>query len=203
MFKVICITIGVLVCNLGFATGVIDSNSFEEGDFWKWSYSEFEEGEGRWKAPYLFEMYKVVEKSGSKVTIEMFSSEQIEMESGAHHKFEVDIADCLSLGAEVRTFKRLKIKFYTKSFSSKWELVSRRFKALAFTEKFNCFSGDKALRAYEEKDVLGRKMNLFRFNEKKLPMSWYSLTEGLEGVALLRYPRNYKMEMVEYGVIKD
>lgn len=199
IFRFILLLAAISFTMESMASVTINERVFKKGSFWTWSYSELDE-EGLWEEPYLYETYLVVDRAGDLVTIEMFSSSNLRTKTSAHHKFKANIKKCLKKGANARTLKRWGISFYTKSLGPKWELLSHNFKNLAFTEKFNCFSGDEGL---IDKEFLfyENTVSAFQWVSKELPKSWY-LTDGHEsaGVAFIRFPGQFKMELVKYHI---
>ncbi len=170
----------------GFAIGstVVDPDHFYKGARWIWSYSERGDQKGEWQDPYLYEVYEVVHVDGPQVTIEMSSRSNLFEPTAAHHKFIVDINKCLASGKKRTKFNRFRIEFYTKSFGKGWTLLAKKHKALAFTEKFNCFSGSLD---FEVKDLPiggGEKVLAFRWEGLALN-SWYSADDSSEMQAVM------------------
>jgi len=169
---------------------------FYEGAAWVWSYSEKKEDSSEYQKPYLYEKYEVVKNQKGLITIEMSSGPDPTNFKSAHHKFIADVEDCLergSTGLESK-LRSWKIAFYTKSIEKKWSLVDKRFKNLAFTEKFNCFSflnsGMAKKINFKEESLV-----LYRANLKSIK-TWYVFGDSsLAGVGVLRFPKNYKMEL--------
>ena len=179
------------------ASPVVDIRLFEKGAQWTWGYSEFDEALQVWKDPYLYETYEVTKRKGDQVTIEMSSHKEFGKKAEAHHKFIANIKLCLRLGQRKGDLKSWKIKFFTKSYGPQWELVSKSHKGLAFTEKFNCYSGEEEVNTLTV-NVDEEEHILFQFKEG-LPKSWYlPETHDLTGIMLLRLPRSYKVELVDY-----
>lgn len=175
---------------------VVDRAVFHEGASWTWSYSEFNEESQQWERPYLYETYKVSERLENEVTIEMSSSESLEVTREPHHKFIVNLDKCFGVGESVRKLLGLKVAFYTKNSNGEWELLSKSHKGLAFTEKFNCLSGGLETES-DKVTIEGLTYPVFQWVGAGNIKSWYSnldLEHG--GVALKRRSRNYKMTLV-------
>ncbi len=169
-------------------------DQFSQKNQWTWSYSERDEITGDWKSPYLYETYQVVEKKGSVVTIEMSSHEDLNKKTKPHHKFIVDIEKCLEAGQNLGRFMKFKISFYTMTLENQWTLLSHHHKALAFTEKFNCYWGKlKKVEKWEES--LG--VPLFQWRGSPV-RSWYiEALDQYSGVAFERETGQYRMELVQ------
>jgi len=185
-----------------YATGeerfTVNLDTFEHGSYWIWSYSEKTKDSDLFQQPYLYEKYEVVKVQGDKITIEMSSSSDLVFDEPAHHKFRADLSKCLELGesSSDRSMRSWKIAFYTKSLGPDWSLVSKSFKSLAFTEKFNCFSslktntsipfsnGDEYFTAYQ--------------TPQKNIKTWFAKHESkIAGVGVLRLPKSFKMELIQ------
>lgn len=172
-------------------------NLLQKGAAWTWAYSERAGETEPWASPYLYETYHVVDRVGDWVTVEMSSSDSLDKQKPPHHKFIVNVSECLAAGKKLIFFKRFRIQFYSKSFDGQWRLLSKKHKALAFTEKFNCFSGRFP---YNVKGAQGNQEPLFQW-QNFASNSWYSFTTGdLQGVMLERHSHNIKVtfESLEY-----
>ena len=170
---------------------------FKKGAKWTWSYSRWSESKDDFEAPYLFETYKVVDIDGEEVTIEMSSGDELNHEVPPHHKFVVNLADCLEAGKSLFRFKRFRIQFYNRNSSGEWKLVSKKHKALAFTEKFNCLSIDKPYHL-DIIDLFDQSMSGFRWDLDDQD-SWYGYRTESEwpGVLLKRSARKIRILFVE------
>lgn len=192
MKKEILIIFTLLLSSNTWAT-LVNETQFETGKEWTWSYSEKAAGKDEWKEPYLYETYRVIERQGDEVTIAMASRSDISESFEPHHKFTINVAQCLKSGETLSQFLKLKISFYTKSLSEGWTLLSHHHKALAFTEKFNCFVGDLKK---EEKWIDSLNRSIFQWIG--LPEhSWYIQSDdSLNGVAYQRRAGDYRMQLV-------
>lgn len=179
---------------VGLAEGVV-SEDFSIGNQWTWAYSE--ELHDVWQEPYIFETYTVVNRIGSLAQIEMSSSDKLSLTGEPHHYFVVDLEDCFRVRGHVGRLNKLKIQFYTRSHSDRWELVSRRHPGLAFTEKFNCLDSKLPRKQQTYESPLFGTLDLFQWRGLKVH-SWYNASEQeAPGVAILRFTRNYRMELVK------
>ncbi len=183
----------LILISYSIAFGVpatVDAQQFQVDDQWVWSYSQWNEEIGQWDSPYLYETYQVAKVDNGKITIEMSSSAAPGSATDPHHKFVVDIGACLEQGVALSTFKEFHIQFYTKSLGKGWELLSKNHKGLAFTEKFNCFSGD---RSFQEKRIPlhGKDVNSFQWDQFPV-RSWYASAVDTEpGIMTERRTKNY------------
>ncbi len=171
---------------------LVDLDTFQPGVTWVWSYSERADDEGAWPAPYLFETYKVVERQGDRVTIDMASHDSRRTHWDPHHRFVVNLKDCLNSKKSLRRLFHWKIAFYTKTRSADWHLVSRKHDNLAFIEKFNCYDGPIPFQ-----EILRKTVGEVRVTAKWLSIplqSFYIADQSqLAGVAAQRRSRNYQM----------
>lgn len=198
----------LLILNLfmSFSTSFAQTNDlvfkdslFKKGTAITWSYSELDPQLREWGEPYLYETYLVTKVEGSKVTIEMSSATELNEISPAHHKFTADFKKCKELGRTKRRLNRYRIAFYTKNISknNKWTALSRRFKSLAFTEKFNCLTEDSKMdfknlaKDFETLDTA--------FVWKNYPIkSWYLTDHSeLNGIAVRKRAKSFLMKLVK------
>jgi hypothetical protein len=116
---------------------IVDEAQFQLGHTWVWLYSQ--KSDVDW-VPYYFEKYKVVDRKGSILTIDMVSWKADGYEQAAHHRIVVNLRQCGPRG-KMPASRGLKIAFWTRSPKepNEWQLISRNYSHLAFTEKFNCF----------------------------------------------------------------
>ncbi|NQZ00113.1 MAG: hypothetical protein HRT45_05520 [Bdellovibrionales bacterium] len=169
-------------------------SDFQVGNSWTWSYSEKTDDE--WGTPYLFETYSVKNRIADIVQIEMSSSTDLNSQGQAHHFFIVDLGDCQNVGSHIGRLNRMKIQFYTRTGSEAWQRVSKKHFALAFTEKFNCLESKMNRNEQSFQSPVFDDIDLFQWRSLKVH-SWYSSVGQTAGVAVLRYTRNYKMELVK------
>ncbi len=191
----------VLIPNGVFGqAATVDENQFFVGGTWTWAYSQQSSSETTWEAPYLYETYQVVQVEKSKVTIEMSSRSDWKNGSATepHHKFVVDIKQCLKRGKSLAQLRRLKIQFFTKSFGNGWQLVSKNHKALAFTEKFNCFQNTTHPQMIDSIDLIEKNLPIVKF-ENYFTDSWYlsAMDHPLAGVMIRRLAGDILVEFVE------
>ncbi len=193
----------ILIFNPVFAFGnaaTVDASQFFVGAHWTWSYSQESSSGQTWESPYLFETYQVVQVDKGRVTIEMSSASDSTQANSTepHHKFVVDIRECLNRGQSLAPLRRLKIRFYTKSFGSGWQLVSKNHKALAFTEKFNCFNDETHPQNNGSLSLFGQVQPIVQF-ENYFTQSWYlnAVDHPLAGVMMRRRAGDILVEIVE------
>lgn len=174
-----------------------DNQIFQIGASWTWAYSKCLLEDGRCLDPYLYETYTVIDRNDSLVTIEMSSDDHVQGDSPAHHKFVADLDACKKAGTHVGKFLNWKIEFYTTSLSDGWELVSKKFKGLAFTEKFNCFSGK--LQNKSKTEVWNSEsLDLFQWMGLNI-QSWYAANgDFLKGVAVQRTSGHYRVQLQRF-----
>ncbi len=180
---------------------VFKNNLFKPQTSFTWSYSEWNKKEDKWSKPYLYETYVVTKVDQNKVTIEMYSSESFDVKTEPHHKFTADVLKCKEIGEKgPNHLKRFKISFYTRSIEDRWTHLSKRFKGLAFTEKFNCLNSQKvSFTEIEAPADFVSVDSLFQWNSYEIK-SWYILDDStLTGVAADRYVKNYRMKLIKHN----
>ncbi len=189
---------------LGRRGTVVDARQFEFGNFWVWLYYEFDQTTQNWK-PYLEERYTVTRVKGRFLTIEMSSSPpESRRKSLAHHKFEIDFKKC-EMEKLNPTYRHWTLKFYTRTDSADWQLVSNTHPNLVFTEKFNCSKVRSP--KLEQIDFLGESRGVFR---KQQPLnhetSWYFLDHpelrAIQWQKLFKPDDLYKAELVKWGRVR-
>lgn len=186
-------------------TPVISSDLFKIGNSWTWAFSAPRGDTGTWETPYLYETYKVTQRKGDLVTIEMSSGPDIDSPFNPHHKFRANVADCLKQGKSKSSLRRWKIDFYTKNLpphANQWKRVSRRHKGLAFTEKFNCLKSTSP-RDFRQKDIYWEGQNWLIFTTSRSKhASWYFTDhQELRGIAHNKIlGGGYKMEFATFNM---
>lgn len=166
----------------------VSIDGFDVGKTWIWAYSERTKDKQGWQEPHLYEQYKVIEVKGNVVTIEMSSSSTLPVKTNAHHKFVVDVDDCLRQQADYNYKKDFSLQFYTKSLGPHWEKAYSP-KGIVFTEKFNCVS-----MAPEEKINLGHAIFQFKNSKNK---TWYITIGDFAGVAFEKeFDQNYRFQLI-------
>ena len=171
---------------------LVDLDSFQPGHSWTWSYSEQTEISSPWQDPYLFETYSVVDRQGSLVTIDISSHADRGGNLAPHHRFIVDLTDCMNAKNSLGRLLRWKIKFYTKTRSIDWQLVSRKHDSLAFTEKFNCYDGPIPFKEIQNR-IVGETRDIAKWLSIPLQSFYIADDSALAGVAAQRRSRNYLM----------
>lgn len=176
----------------------VDLNSFQVGQSWTWLYSEKTKDQ-QW-TPYYIETYRVHARHQDQVTVEMSSRAAGDPDiSPAHHKFIVDLKDCLKAEKDPHA-QNWTVRFYSKSLSGNWQLVEANHPNLVFTEKFNC--RPEVLSEPVLTDVAlwqGEPQRIFQFPvQPRADSSWYFLeAKSLEGVTarkIFRPNGEFKME---------
>jgi hypothetical protein len=158
----------------GAQAQTIAMNQLRVGRHWVWRYSEFHKETGTW-VPYLDERYTVVDVKGTKVTVEMSSTEAgKEGAAPAHHKFVFDYKNC-ELAGRSPAFRHWTLSFYSKSLAADWALVSGTHPNYVFTEKFNC-SKTRSAPEIEAMPFEGRDWRVFReLTHSTEESGWYFL----------------------------
>lgn len=177
----------------------VDPSLFHKGSYWIWSYAEYDANNQQWKAPYFYEKYTVTEVADSAIEIEMASDSKSSVETQAHHKFVFDINSCLAKGTSLQKLNSWSIVFYTKTFGSQWQLVSKKHQGLAFLEKFNCLSkGSPKMQKLPDLD--NTLWEVFNYNTSG--GSWFLYNHpDLTGVTMQKVFNNkvkYKAELFDY-----
>lgn len=176
----------------------VNIDSFQKGSYWVWAFSE-SDGDGGWQEPYLYETYKVINRSKEWVTIGMSSAPSLDADFAPHHKFKANLIKCLDYGQNSRTLKRWKVQFFSKSLSgNKWQLVSRSHKGLVFTEKFNCLTNISSENLSTQKVEWEGERIVFGLRNKKRT-SWYLANHpDLMGVTHHKVMGKYKLQLVDF-----
>lgn len=190
MNRILCCLV-FLIAVPSFAQ-VVDIESFQEGSFWTWSYSE--STDGVYASPYLYETYEVTQVMGSFAKVEMSSGPSAGIRYEPHHFFIIDLLQCSDVKRGLGRLNGLRVHFYSKSFGD-WELLSRKHDGLVFTEKFNCLENSIARKSKVFDLASYGSVELFQWQGLRIK-SWY---DQADGVAKVRFSRNYKMELVEQG----
>jgi hypothetical protein len=176
---------------------VISVDLFTANKSWVWAYSEFSKQENQWLKPYLYEMYKVSSRNDSVITIEMSSSPELPVIDNPHHKFTFNYSECFNL-SEVNASapKKCFVKFYTKSLSKNWELVSSSHKPLVLTEKFNTVKSVKD-DFLDFIDLIIENENKSAFKLKWSDSHYNFSNDEYAGIALLKFfDKNYKFYLL-------
>lgn len=133
MFQLICLvftTLNIFALNEA-QLPVIQAGDFTVGRAWTWDYSQTDTGERT-----SSETYTVIERTGSKVLIEMSSMLADETQYRAHHRLLVDVDRCLAAYPSASLRRPWSFRMYYFSEGLWQEMVPPT--TLAFEEKFNC-----------------------------------------------------------------
>ncbi len=129
---------------------VVHPSEFKTGKSWTWDYRDAHDKK------YSTERYTVIEVQGTNVTFEMATEFPGKPGFVAHHRFEADVAKCVSAN---KTW-RLRMWYLN---GTRWEEYSNP-KTLPFEEKFNCLP-----------EAISDKENMFgRLVQTMEGGSWYT-----------------------------
>lgn len=183
---------------------------FQVGNTWVWAYSQATKNPDQWD-PYYFEKYTVVAREGTFVTIDMVSwSAQGGVEGEPHHRIGFNLRNCGPRN-KMPSPRGVSIVFWTKPPGSvDWQLVSKRYSSLAFTEKFNCYNNiglEPVVQESKSTPIGVFETMAFRQKGHVSGNSFYAIELGaLHGVAVekLFHPhRNYRFQLHSAKVQKS
>ena len=135
MLKFLCFAFALFIQTTSYAQSLIPVNidMFQPGNYWVWEYKTIE-GEHN-----SFEKYLVLSREGSIVTFEMQTQLADASSFSAHHRFTVDIDECLQTYEDYSRIKKWRLKsFKYKYEEGRWLEAGYKNNTQVFEEKFNC-----------------------------------------------------------------